>query len=199
MKSSLALLGFATAAVAAFSCRSPDAIADTADTPAASANVLLRTNPPVIEVPATPPGRQFLDLPALEYTFDVDARCDEDWIPESLSLSVADSRAVLGTGPLSAAEPQRIVLEVPARQLAPVAVQGFCLLEDTEPGNAGGAPREPLSPSLTTGKTVTIRALLTAQASLLCRSEEARRITHVSQPLDVRLACGRASAVAAGD
>jgi hypothetical protein len=185
MKSILALFGM----VAALAGPSGAANADTTTRPP---DVTLRTEPPVVDVPAHPAGRQFLDLPALEYTFDVEAHCNDDWVPESLSLNVADSRVVLGEDQLSGAEPSKVVLSVPARQLAPVAVHGFCLLEDDpKPGTDPAVPTVTASP-------LTIRAVLSAQASLLCRKEAQRRITYVSQPLDVRLACEARSPVATG-
>ena len=158
-------------------------------------DLTLRAETPVVEVSPRQTGRQFLDLPALEFAFDIQARCDETWTPESLSLNVADSRVTFDSAALSRNALGKITLSVPSRQLAPVAVHDFCLQQAgrvaTEPGTA--APPTPESALLT------IRAVLSAQASLLCASPEERRITYVSQPLDVVLSCGTPAAIGPGD
>lgn len=193
MKPTLALIGMA----AALGC--PPGAAH-ADAPARAPDVTLRTETPVVDVPAHSAGRQFLDLPALEYTFDVEAHCAEDWVPESLSLNVADSRVVLGADQLSGAGPPKVVLTVPARQLAPVAVHGFCLRQDDRKDDREHDPERGADEAgpAATASPLTIRAVFSAQASLLCRNDAQRRITYVSQPLDVRLACERPSPVASG-
>lgn len=153
-------------------CHAGGALADSGQ------DVTVRPRTPVVDVAPRRAGRQFLELPALEYTFEVEARCEDDWTAESLSLNVADSQVAFGPGQLSGGGQQKVVLNVPARQLAPVAVHDFCLLpEDTMPRDAEASSR------------LTIRAVLSAQASLLCASEQERRITYVSQPLDVTLTC----------
>lgn len=171
-----------------------------ADAPARLPDLALTTETPVVDVPTHPPGRQFLELPALEYAFGIEARCDADWVPESLSLNVADSRVVLGEDQLSGAEPPTVLLEVPARQLAPIAVHGFCLLgEDLDEGLNAGPDAGPDTPRpAASASQLTIRAVLSAQASLLCRNEAERRIAYVSLPLDVQLACKSRPAAANG-
>jgi hypothetical protein len=164
------------------------ALADTAQ------DVAVRPQTPVVDVAPRRPGRQFLDLPALEYTFEVEARCDDEWTPESLSLNVADSRIAFRAAQLSDNAPQTIILQVPAKQLAPVAVHDFCLLPDDATLEETGGPRQAHTRPL-----LTIRAVLTAQASLLCASEQERRITYVSQPLDVTLTCKAPAAADTGD
>lgn len=165
------------------------ALADTAQ------DVAVRAATPVVDVSPRRSGRPFFDLPTLEYRFQVEARCDDDWVPASLSLSVADSRVVFGAGQLSDGTQQELVLSVPAQQLAPVAVHDFCLLpEDTTTRHARASSRV-----LPVSSLLTIRAVLSAQASLLCVSEQERRITYVSQPLDVTLTCEAPAAVETAD
>lgn len=170
-------------------CHAGSARTDTAQ------DMTLRPETPVVDVSPRPDGRQFIDLPALEYTFAIEARCDDEWIPESLSLNVADSRITFGTGQLSDSPPREIVLNIPPQQLAPVAVQDFCLLPEEAATPRDEVPDRALpAPSL-----LTIRAVLSAQASLLCVSDEQRRITYVSQPLDVTLTCKPPASGETGD
>lgn len=154
--------------------------------PGAVEKVALAVETPSVEVRPRPPGRQLLDLPALEYSFEVDARCKEQWVPESLSLSIADSRVVLGASQLSAGEPRRVSLKIPARQLAPVVIHDFCIVEDAVATPGLKVDRLPTSVSQ---PGITIKSVLSAQASLLCRKDEERSIVYVSKPLDVTLIC----------
>ena len=170
-------------------CRAGGALADPLQ------EVTLNSETPVVDVALRRAGRQFLDLPALEYTFAVEARCGDEWRPESLSLNVADSRVALGAGQLSDNAHSEIVLNVPAQQLAPLAVHDFCLLpEDATAHPAEASHRVPAASS-----PLTIRAVLSAQASLLCVSKHERRITYVSQPLDVMLTCTAQATIDTGD
>jgi hypothetical protein len=181
MKSVLAL----SAALVAASGAMADPAQDLALSPAT----------PVVDVSPRRAGRQFLDLPALEYGFEVQARCDEAWTPESLTLNVADSRVTFGSGELSRNAHRKVTVNVPAQQLAPVAVHDFCLQQAGQRASEPGVAAPPASES----SLLTIRAVLSAQASLVCVSEEERRITYVSQPLDVTLACRIPAAVETGD
>jgi hypothetical protein len=185
MKRGLALSTAFVLAGELIACQAGGALADSAQ------DVALRAETPVVAVPPRRSGRQFLDLPALEYTFEIETRCDDDWVPESLSLNVADSRIAFGAGQLSDSTPHEIVLNVPAQQLAPVAVHDFCLLPEDRAGQAAG-----VSPA---SAPLTIRAVLSAQASFLCVSEQERRITYVSQPLDVTLTCDAPVPAETGD
>lgn len=166
------------AAASALVCLAAGVLADPAQ------RVLLTPETPTVDVAPRSPGRQFFDLPALEYSFDVETRCDDDWVPESLSLNVADSRVTFAAGQLSGDGARRIVINVPARQLAPVAIHDFCLLAEDPAAAPDGTP-----PAAPPPHSLTVRAVLSAQASLLCRSEQERRITYVSLPLDVTLSC----------
>lgn len=179
MKRGFALSASFVLAGELIACRAGGALADPVQ------DLALRAETPVISISPRRSGRQFLDLPALEYTFEVEARCEEDWIPESLSLNVADSRLAFGADQLPGSTPQEIILNVPAQQLAPVAVHHFCLLPENTTARDAGTSRPAPPPS----SRLTIRAVLSAQASLLCVSETERRITYVSQPLDVTLDC----------
>lgn len=152
--------------------------------------VVITAGTPSVDVAPQRPGRRAFDLPALEYSFDIEARCADDWIPESLSLNVADSHVAFDAAQLSDNAHRKVVLKVPARQLAPVTIHDFCLpgeetaAEPVDSGNGTASIRRPLI----------LRGVASAHASLLCASEDGasepgRRITYVSRPLDVTLTC----------
>lgn len=169
-------------------CLSAGATAATAAEEPAQ-DVILTPETPVVDISPGRPGRQLVELPALEYTFDVEARCPVDWTPESLSLNVADSRVTIGAGELSARGDRKVVLKVPAGQLAPITINDFCVEAATAPGLAADRPRPDTPRESRSADRVTIPAVFSAHASLLCRSELEPRITYVSLPLDVTLSC----------
>lgn len=173
-------------------CQSPLAVADT------QPRIALIANAPLVRVSPQPAGRHFVDLPALEYSFDIDAQCNDDWVAESLFLNVADTRLRFNAEQLAANQHDRTVLRVSERQLAPIAVHDFCAIENV--GNAGAsagsgaaAGNAPTEGSVHfAAQELTIIAALSAHASLRCANDSQQRVTYVSQPLDLTLACGDA-------
>lgn len=143
---------------------------------------------PVVSVIHHPPGRYFLTLPTLEYAFDVGAQCNGNATPESLSINVADSRLTLSAAELGGNGQQRVVLEIPARQIAPIAIDNFCVIDINDAVaviEPAGSPVAVIPGPL----QITVDAALSAQVSLLCSNESEREITYVAQPLDVNLSC----------
>jgi len=143
----------------------------------------------VLEIEPRRAGRNFLELPPLQYRFRLEAGCADGGQPESFALNVADTRltldqAQLGDPALGAAH--EFTLTVPADQLAPVALTSFCLAPDTDSTAAAsdGARRQ----SAADGELL-IQDALAAHASLLCKSGASQRITYLSTPLDIRLVC----------
>ncbi len=118
-----------------------------------------------------PPGRKLVRLPELEYRINIRARCADDDTVESLSIGIADTRRTLGSDEL--AEPDTIVVEftVPARQVAPLPVNRFCLAE-------GEGDQE-----------VLVDDAVTAHLSLRCANDTGTAITYASRPLAVALSC----------
>ena len=148
-----AFLAFPTALLAGDAIRVEVSVADAAVTPRADA------------------GRALM-LPDLEYAIEIEARCDSGGTPSSLSIGVADTRHQLQ---LDATDnPARVsrTFVVPASQLAPVAITGYCVAE------------EPASHD-----TVLIPEVFTAQLSLSCRSDVSSSMHYLSQPLSVRVVC----------
>lgn len=167
----------------------------------ASDRLELAVEPPVIVVPATAPGRRFIDLPALEYRFEVQAACTGSRTPRSLSINVADSRVALSGAALDERAGAELVLSVPARQLAPIAVDDFCV---TAPDGtaAGDEAASSLATAFAPPRLLTVPDVVSAQASLVCGDEEGSDISYVTKPLAVTLACaapGGSGAEAAGE
>jgi hypothetical protein len=157
----------------------------------------LSAEPPVVPVPATSPGRRFIELPALEYRFAVQTACGGERTPRSLMINVADSRLSLSGAALESDATGELVLNVPARQLAPIAVDDFCV---AGPAAADGGPaarpamdepggHSPAAPDPEPHRLLTVPAVVSAQASLVCGDGNGSNISYVTQPLAVTLVC----------
>lgn len=142
---------------------------------------------PAVRVSPQAPGRHFFTLPTLEYAFQLEARCDVGWKPESLSLNVADSRASVGSAALNENPGQEIRLRIPAAQLAPIVLREFCVIDGTEEGSGDGGEAVASTPAGLS--QMTYRAALSAQASLRCSNGSDEQVVYVSKPLDLALAC----------
>ena len=129
---------------------------------------------PEVTISTRPAGRNFLQLPVLTYEFVVDLSCSDDRQAASLSLSIADTRIRLPADRLAGREPITVDMRVPADQIAPVALAGFCV---DEPADGSGE------------RSLTVPAVLSAQLSLLCASENTSRMTYTSRALDVVVHC----------
>src|SRR5690606_2956911 len=80
-----------------------------------------------------------------------------------------------------------LVLTVPARQLAPIAVDDFCVAGHDDPAANGPAGLPPAGED--PRQRLTVPAVVSAQASLVCGGESGTDISYVTQPLAVTLAC----------
>jgi hypothetical protein len=145
----------------------------------------------IVIVGPQPPARHFLELPSLDYAFRVEARCHGDWKPESLSLSVADSRVTRTGKDIEDNAEQRLELKVPAKQLAPIAMRDFCVIGSAAEGSTAeaGTPDENGGAARLAGE-MSVSAVLSAHASLRCSLGDEQKILYVSQPLDITLICG---------
>lgn len=125
-------------------------------------------------------GRQFLPLPDLEFHFLLEPRCSQGWTPLSMTLSIADSRTVLPASALDEHGFAETRLAIPAAQLAPLPLSGFCEIEDQP---AGVAP--------TAGGLAELRfpGVVSLHAALICGNAEAERISYASRPLALNLEC----------
>ncbi|MEX0976763.1 MAG: hypothetical protein WDZ50_06665 [Woeseia sp.] len=164
--------------------------------------IALTVNAPLVSVSPRPAGRHFVNLPELEFSFDIDAQCSTGWVAESLFLNVADTRLTFNAEQLAGNRHGPAVMRVSARQLAPIAVHDFCATEnadtnaDSVPALGSDPTAEPHRRNL---KELTVSAALSAHASLRCASDSQQRVAYVSQPLDLTLACAAAEYPAVAD
>ena len=155
-------------------------LAITAAAPATGKDTLsVAVDAPAVPLAPRNPGRKFVRLPTLEYTFEIQTDCSASRSPESLSLNVADTHISLPGDQIVSDGPTEISLRIPASQLAPLVIEEFCVLQLEENGDRPGT-----APTQTT-----IPAALSAQISLLCAGDEDKAITYVSRALDVSLVC----------
>lgn len=116
-------------------------------------------------------GRNLVQLPEMEFALSISPHCAERGERESLSITIADTRTTLRGEALRAGKSIDVTLRVPASQLAPFALQGFC----TDPSSEG--------------ESILLGSALTAQASLRCARTGRPSIVFASEPLDVRAVC----------
>lgn len=130
-------------------------------------------------------GRRPVELPTLRYSFHLLHECASSFIPQSLSLTIADSHRFLREGELDGARGvARVSLDIPASQLAPVILSDFCAAKDTADGDTTGTALK------------TMPSLLSAAASLQCTSAAGQRTIYSVAPLDVVLVCKAAPSAA---
>jgi hypothetical protein len=140
---------------------------------------------PLVKVAPRASGRAFLNLPRLEYQFALQPACADSWQAAGLSLSIADSRITFNKERVTKDLPLiETRISVPAAQLAPLPLSGFCeIVEDDSDEQPGGPMR------LNGTGALTIDAAVSANAALICSSDQQERITYISQPLAVTLVC----------
>lgn len=134
---------------------------------------------PEVNIKSRGINRNFLRLPKLQYEFHFDAACVANLAPVSLQLSVADTRKTLDESEIATDKTTEISLSIPANQIAPVAIEGFCERDEAEDEIDGARSKQ----------QITIPAALSAQASLRCASDLDEQMIYVSRPLDVTLIC----------
>ena len=152
----------------------------------------LEAQVPVVTVPPQSADRHFLNLPNLEFRFAIEARCHVGWDAESVTVNVADSRLSLAGTQLNNASEAGALLRIPAKQIAPIAIADFCVIGAGAEGSGSGVPAA-AEPGPGTGR-VTINGVLSAHAALICRAEDARATTYVTEPLTVTLECAEGTA-----
>ncbi len=128
---------------------------------------------PAAAIQASKANKKFVELPTLEFAFEIHASCLHNRKPTSLLLSVADTRKTLDADDFASGSPVTMTLRIPAAQMGPIAVEDFCHIDsDTN-----------------TTQQLTISAALSAHASLRCEGETDQKVLYVSEPLDVALTC----------
>jgi hypothetical protein len=129
--------------------------------------------PAVVHVKALPKGRRSIRLPALEFELRIQANCGSESKAQSVSISIADTRRTFNDDILANISDELLTFSISARQLAPVAVEGFCLLNDD---------RELVQELL-------IQDAVSIHSSLRCAGDDDESITYASHALDVMLQC----------
>lgn len=117
--------------------------------------------------------RSLLRLPALEFEFTIAADCGPERAAQSVSISIADTRQTLAGTAVPPDAPVNTTISLPARQIPPVAVDGFC--HDA----AAAADSEQRL----------LRDVMTAHFSLRCTGPGGDSISYASRALDVTLVC----------
>jgi hypothetical protein len=131
---------------------------------------------PDVTITARSTSRNALQLPALEFDFDIDARCPAGLLPASVSLSIADTR-VTNDEPGND-WPLKMSVRIPAEQIAPVPIARFCVDGDE-------------AENLQADTLVRIPSVLSAQAAVLCAGEAAQQMLYASESLNVVVRCER--------
>lgn len=124
-------------------------------------------------------GRNLVQLPELEFALSLSPHCAENGQPESLSVTIADTRTAVGGEALQGVTTVDVNMRVSASQLAPFALREFCV--------------DPL----VEGESILLTSALTAHASLRCARAEKQSIVFAAEPLDIRVNCLAAAAEAA--
>jgi hypothetical protein len=151
---------------------------------------ILRVEAGIPEVSVKPQasGRRSLSLPSLDYAVSIEARCPDEWTPASLSLNIADSRIAKARKDLESQPNQQLDITVPARQLAPLTLRDFCVIDAADEGSATATEMVDFHGEAADSARLELNATL-AHASLRCTRDGEQRIFYVSQPLDVTLIC----------
>lgn len=137
-----------------------------------SATLDVDADPAVVAIKPLAEGRKLITPPALDFLLRIDAECDAQAEIASISISVADTQMALTTTDLDDKAPIATRISIPARQVSPIAVEGFCSM-----------------PVPTAGDELVVRDALTAHVSLRCTSEAGESITYASRALDLALHC----------
>lgn len=143
--------------------------------PAGPARFAVEVPPAVAALQPLAEGRRLLRLPTLEFQFGIDASCGTDQAVASVSISIADTRKTLSAEAFRDNAVVNATVTLPARQIAPIAVDGFCPESQTE------------------SSSLLIQGAVTAHLSLRCASADGDSISYASESLDVTVVCDTGS------
>ena len=119
--------------------------------------------------------RTLVKLPQLEFRLSVSPQCAASGRAESLSITIADTQRTLRGEELQPDTSIDLSMRVSASQLAPFALQGFCVDQAAE------------------GESLVLTAALAAQVSLRCARAEKQSMIFAAHPLDIRVDCIRSA------
>ena len=157
--------------------------------------VSLDASTPTVDIAPRSHSRS-LRLPPLEYEFALTPACATPLTPQSVTVTVADTKTTLGATELADSNEIRLSLTVPAEQIAPVTVAEFCSLPDTDESaetRVEPAAGDPVTVVELATAQVTIAGTLSASASLRCGDGQDETIVYATELLDVTLNCSAES------
>lgn len=131
----------------------------------------VQAEPAVATLAVQQAGRNLVRLPDVEFRLGLSMHCASGGQPESLSITIADTHRNLGAEALQAGNEIDVALRVPARQIAPLALQEFCIDPASE------------------GDSILITSAMAVQASLRCSRDDGQSIVFAAAPLDIRVEC----------
>ncbi len=135
--------------------------------------IKVMSKPAAVAIAPLATGRRLIQLPALEFSLTIEPQCENDMQAESISISVADTRETVAVVDADASI-VATTITVPRRQAAPLAVVGFCQVDEDQ----NRSSRELL-----------VRDAFTAHLSLRCTNGERQSIVYASKALDLALFC----------
>jgi hypothetical protein len=133
--------------------------------------LIVTSEPAVASISHQSGSRNLIRLPELEFPLRISAQCGTGRVPESVSISIADTGTTISGEDLPVAAALETSVRVASGQIAPIAIQGFCVADTV-------SDRELL-----------VATALTAQVSLRCASDDEQTIVFRAQALDVLLSC----------
>ncbi len=131
----------------------------------------VRAEPAVVTITQQAGGRRLIRLPELKFDLHIRTHCARGGLPESVSISVADTNRTIRGEELRAASSFETSVLVSSRQLAPLALQEFCVAGDSAQ------------------QSLLVTTALTAHVSLRCAREEEQTIVYDAKSLDIRINC----------
>ncbi len=121
--------------------------------------------------------RRAVRLPGLDLDVLLDVSCRSGWLPDTVTLSSADTRRELSGDALAVATTEGTRFTIPARQMPPLSSRGFCVADE--------GLDQPLS--------LIKPGFVSLYATLRCRSEGddemAMSLTTKTTVIDVRIDC----------
>ena len=135
----------------------------------------ISSSTPSVDIKTRASDRRALRLPSLQYVLHIEAMCQAGHTPQSVLLSIADTRKRISAPGLQATMGGGIEMEVPSSQISPLSLEGFCL------ANEHAVPAH--------SRSVTVSGALSAQGALFCADDDNEQVTYASKALDVTLHC----------
>lgn len=133
--------------------------------------LFVHTEPAVASITPHPGSRKLIRLPELEFPLRISAQCAAGRMPESISVSVADTHRTFSGEDLPVSAILETSVRISPRQIAPIAMRDFCVSANES------------RPSLL------VATALTAQISLRCVKDDERSIAFRAEALDILLSC----------